>query len=175
MSIQKKISDTVRDVEDFPKKGIVFKDITPILKNADLCADIIDFFVSELPLNVSHVVGVESRGFLFGFPVSINKGIPFVLIRKKGKLPYNTVSLSYELEYGNAEIEMHIDSVGPGDKVVIHDDLLATGGTAIAAAKLIKNQGAEVVGFSFLVELTFLKGRDKLIEHSSNVMSIVKY
>ena len=175
MTLQKRISNTLRDVEDFPKKGIVFKDITPILKNASLCTDIIDFFVAELPPDVSHIVGVESRGFLFGFPVSIKKEIPFVLIRKKGKLPFDTVSLSYDLEYGNAEIEMNVDSVGPGDKVVIHDDLLATGGTAIAAAKLIKNQGAEVVGFSFLVELSFLKGRAKLLDHSSNVMSIVKY
>ncbi len=175
MNLQKRISDTVRDIEDFPKKGIVFKDITPILKNPGLCADIIDFFIAELPTEVSHVVGVESRGFLFGFPICIKKEIPFVLIRKKGKLPFDTVSLSYELEYGNAEIEMNVDSVGPGDKVVIHDDLLATGGTAIAAAKLIKNQGAEVIGFSFLVELSFLKGRAKLFEHSSNIMSIVKY
>lgn len=175
MSLQKRISETLRDVADFPKKGIVFKDITPVLTNASLCADIIDFLVDELPCNVSHIAGVESRGFLFGFPISIKKNIPFVLIRKKGKLPYETVGLSYELEYGNAEIEMNVDSVGPGDKVVVHDDLLATGGTAIAAAKLIKSQGAEVVGFSFLVELSFLDGRAKLLEHSSNIMSIVKY
>jgi adenine phosphoribosyltransferase len=175
LSLVERIDKTIRDVEDFPKKGIVFKDITPILKNATLSADIINELSNNISSEVTHVAGIESRGFLFGFPTCIQKGISFVLIRKKGKLPYETVSLEYDLEYGSAEIEMHIDSVGPGDKVIIHDDLLATGGTAQAAAKLISGQGAEIVGFSFIVELSFLKGRDLLSCYSNNIKSIIKY
>ena len=162
-------------MDDFPKKGIVFKDITPILKDATLSADIIEELSNNISSEVTHVAGIESRGFLFGFPTCIQKGISFVLVRKKGKLPYKTVSLEYDLEYGSAEIEMHIDSVGPGDKVIIHDDLLATGGTAQAAAKLISGQGAEIVGFSFIVELSFLNGRDLLTDFSKNIKSIIKY
>ena len=169
------INETSRDVKEFPKKGIVFKDITPILKNADLSNRIINELSVTLPEGVTHVVGIESRGFLFGFPSAIKKGISFVLVRKKGKLPYETVSYEYALEYGTAEIEMHIDAVGPGDKVVVHDDLLATGGTAEAAAELITRQGAEVVGFSFVVELSFLKGRDILVKYSKNIKSIINY
>ena len=175
MSLIERIDKTIRDVEDFPKKGIVFKDITPILKNATLSADIVNELSNNISSQVTHVAGIESRGFLFGFPTCIQKGISFVLVRKKGKLPYKTVSLEYDLEYGSAEIEMHIDSVGPGDKVIIHDDLLATGGTAQAAAKLISGQGAEIVGFSFIVELSFLKGRDLLSCYSNNIKSIIKY
>ena len=175
MSLIERIDKTIRDVEDFPKKGIVFKDITPILKNATLSADIVKELSNNISSQVTHVAGIESRGFLFGFPTCIQKGISFVLVRKKGKLPYKTVSLEYDLEYGSAEIEMHIDSVGPGDKVIIHDDLLATGGTAQAAAKLISGQGAEIVGFSFIVELSFLKGRDLLSCYSNNIKSIIKY
>jgi len=169
------INKTIRDVQDFPKKGIVFKDITPILKDAELSQKIIDELSNILPDDVTHVVGIESRGFLFGFPAAIKKGISFVLVRKKGKLPYETVSYEYALEYGRAEIEMHIDAVGPGDKVIVHDDLLATGGTAEAAAELITRQGAEVVGFSFVVELSFLKGRDILEKYSKNIKSIINY
>ena len=175
MSLIERIDKTIRDVEDFPKKGIVFKDITPILKDATLSADIVKELSNNISSEVTHVAGIESRGFLFGFPTCIQKGISFVLVRKKGKLPYKTVSLEYDLEYGSAEIEMHIDSVGPGDKVIIHDDLLATGGTAQAAAKLISGQGAEIVGFSFIVELSFLKGRDLLSCYSNNIKSIIKY
>ena len=169
------INDKIRDVQDFPKKGIVFKDITPILKDAELSGKIIHELANILTEGVTHVVGIESRGFLFGFPAAIKKGISFVLVRKKGKLPYKTVSYQYALEYGTAEIEMHIDAVGPGDKVVVHDDLLATGGTAEAAAELITRQGAEVVGFSFVVELSFLKGRDILEKYSKNIKSIINY
>ena len=127
MELQKRINQTIRDVVDFPKKGIVFKDITPILKDAqlskDICSELADCFSNE----ATHVAGIESRGFLFGFPASMEKDISFILIRKKGKLPYKTASLKYDLEYGSAEIEMHIDAVKEGDKVIIHDDLLATG------------------------------------------------
>ncbi len=175
LSLKEKINSAIRDVQDFPKKGIVFKDITPILKDAALSKDIIKELAENLSDDVTHVAGIESRGFLFGFPAAIEKNISFVLIRKKGKLPYKTVSYKYDLEYGSAEIEMHIDAVGPGDKVVIHDDLLATGGTAEAAAELITRQGAEVVGFSFVVELSFLAGKNILTKYTNNIQSLIKF
>ncbi|MDG2343168.1 MAG: adenine phosphoribosyltransferase [Flavobacteriales bacterium] len=175
MKLTERINQSIRDVADFPKKGIVFKDITPILKDAQLSKDICDELATYFDSEVTHVAGIESRGFLFGFPAAMKKDISFILIRKKGKLPYKTASLKYDLEYGSAEIEMHIDAVKQGDKVIIHDDLLATGGTAVAAAKLIKQQGAEVVGFSFIVELSFLKGRDLLEEFTKNINSIIKF
>ena len=170
-----KINSTIRDVHDFPKEGIVFKDITPILKDAKLSKEIIKELSSNLPKETTHVAGIESRGFLFGFPCAMESDISFVLIRKKGKLPYKTVSYKYDLEYGSAEIEMHIDAVGPGDKVIIHDDLLATGGTAEAAAVLITSQGAEVIGFSFVVELSFLSGKNILTKYSNNIESLIKF
>ena len=151
MKLTERINQSIRDVANFPKKGIVFKDITPILKDAQLSKDICDELATNFDSEVTHVAGIESRGFLFGFPAAMKKDISFILIRKKGKLPYKTASLKYDLEYGSAEIEMHIDAVKEGDKVIIHDDLLATGGTAVAAAKLINQQGAEVIGFSFIV------------------------
>ena len=175
MKLTERINQSIRDVADFPKKGIVFKDITPILKDAQLSKDICDELATNFDSEVTHVAGIESRGFLFGFPAAMKKDISFILIRKKGKLPYKTASLKYDLEYGSAEIEMHIDAVKEGDKVIIHDDLLATGGTAVAAAKLIKQQGAEVIGFSFIVELSFLKGRDLLEQFTHNINSIIKF
>ena len=175
MKLTERINQSIRDVADFPKKGIVFKDITPILKDAQLSKDICDELATNFDSEVTHVAGIESRGFLFGFPAAMKKDISFILIRKKGKLPYKTASLKYDLEYGSAEIEMHIDAVKEGDKVIIHDDLLATGGTAVAAAKLIKQQGAEIIGFSFIVELSFLKGRDLLEQFTQNINSIIKF
>ena len=175
MKLTERINQSIRDVADFPKKGIVFKDITPILKDAQLSKDICDELATNFDNEVTHVAGIESRGFLFGFPASMERNISFILIRKKGKLPYKTASLKYDLEYGSAEIEMHIDAVKEGDKVIIHDDLLATGGTAVAAARLIKQQGAEIVGFSFIVELSFLEGRKLLEEFSENINSIIKF
>jgi adenine phosphoribosyltransferase len=173
--LKNKIEKAIRDVQDFPKKGIVFKDITPILKDASLSKEIIDKLTEIHPIETTHIAGIESRGFLFGFPAAIKKDIAFILIRKKGKLPYKTISYKYDLEYGSAEIEMHIDSISKGDKVVIHDDLLATGGTAEAAAELITKQGAEIVGFSFVVELAFLKGRKILEKYTKNITSIIDY
>jgi len=175
LKLTERINQSIRDVANFPKKGIVFKDITPILKDAQLSKDICDELATNFDSEVTHVAGIESRGFLFGFPAAMKKDISFILIRKKGKLPYKTASLKYDLEYGSAEIEMHIDAVKEGDKVIIHDDLLATGGTAVAAAKLIKQQGAEVIGFSFIVELSFLKGRDLLEQFTHNINSIIKF
>lgn len=175
MNIINKIKKNIRDVYDFPKKGIVFKDITPVLKNPLLCSEIVNELSKSITPQITHIVGVESRGFLFGLPLSIYNNISFILIRKKGKLPYKTVSLDYDLEYGSASIEMNFGDINSGDKVIIHDDLLATGGTALAAAKLLTDQGAEIMGFSFLIELEFLKGREKLQKVSSNINSIVKY
>ena len=162
MNLKQEIKSHIRDVKDFPKKGIVFKDITPILKNPLLCTNIVKQLSSYLSSEITHVIGVESRGFLFGLPLTIENNLSFVLIRKKGKLPYKTISADYDLEYGKATIEMNIDDVGPGDRVVIHDDLLATGGTAIAAAKLVIQQGAVVDGFLFIVELDFFKRKRKI-------------
>jgi len=175
LNLSEELNNAIRDISDFPKKGITFKDITPLLKDPILSNKITEQLIKLNPQGVTHIAGIESRGFLFGFPMAIKSKTPFILIRKKGKLPSEKVSFQYDLEYGTEEIEMHIDSVKPGDKVVIHDDLLATGGTACAAAKLIESQGAEVIGFSFVVELSSLEGRKLLNEYSSTVISLVKY
>lgn len=174
--LEQEIKDAIRDVPDFPKEGILFKDITPIFKDAQLCNKIADRIIEEItPLQPDVIAGIESRGFLFGAAVAMKMGIPFVLIRKKGKLPYHKVSHKYDLEYGSAEIEMHTDSILPGQKVVIHDDLLATGGSASAAAQLILKQGGKLAGFNFLVELSFLSGQDVINEYSNNISNLVSY
>jgi adenine phosphoribosyltransferase len=176
MEITQRVEQAIRNVPDFPKPGIMFKDITPVLEDPVLCADIIEAFALRMEgLGIEAIAGVESRGFLFGVPLAIRMGVPFITIRKKGKLPYKTVSYAYKLEYGEAEIEVHEGSVKPGSKVMVHDDLLATGGTAAATAELVKSQGAQVAAFSFLVELSFLNGREKLSEYNANVIEIVSY
>lgn len=176
MTLQERVNATIRDIADFPKPGILFKDITPILENPQLSKDIVEHFCEVLkPMKLDAIVGVESRGFLFGMPIAIGLGIPFITVRKKGKLPYKTVSYKYDLEYGSAEVEMHIDSIHKGWKVMVHDDLLATGGTATAAAELIKIQGGEVAGFAFLVELSFLTGREKLNFYNKNIINLVAF
>jgi adenine phosphoribosyltransferase len=153
----------IRDVVDFPKPGILFKDITPVLSDPELLKIAIEAFVDATrPLGVSKVIGIESRGFIFGAPVALSLGIGFVPVRKKGKLPWECEAISYALEYGEATIEMHRDSVQPGERVVIIDDLLATGGTARAAASLVTRLGGEVVEAQFLIELGFLSGRAAL-------------
>ena len=174
--LEQKIKKVIRDVSDFPKKDIVFKDITPILHHQKLCVEIVDFFAHHYEdKNIDAVVGIESRGFLFGFLLANKLNIPFVLARKAGKLPYKTISYEYELEYGSATIEMQVDDIQPGWNVLIHDDLLATGGTAEAAAKLIQMQNGKIAGFTFVVELEFLKGRVKLEKYSPSIISIVGY
>jgi adenine phosphoribosyltransferase len=174
--ITSRIKKAIRDVPDFPKPGILFKDITPILEDPVLCNDIIEEFAKHCSaMGVQAIAGVESRGFLFGVPLAIKMGVPFITVRKKGKLPYKTVSYSYELEYGSAEIEMHEDSIHPGWKVLVHDDLLATGGTAAATAELIRSQGAEVCGFAFLVELAFLNGKQRLTKYGGECLNLVSY
>ena len=153
----------VRDIPDFPKSGILFKDITPVLASAPAFQEIIDRFVEQAEvLAPDMIAGVESRGFLFGAPVALALGIGFLPIRKAGKLPSVTEREEYVLEYGTAVIEMHRDAVQPGQRVLIIDDLLATGGTAAAAARLVEKLGGKVAGFSFLAELGFLNGRGAL-------------
>lgn len=175
MSLESKIKAVIRDVPDFPKPGIMFKDITPIFHDQTLCNDIVDGFIKVIGPKPDAIVGIESRGFLFGFLLANRLNIPFILIRKAGKLPYKTHSYEYALEYGSAKMEMHIDSLQKGWNVLVHDDLLATGGTAEAAAHLIKQQGANVCGFTFVVELEFLNGKQKLNIHSNNITCLAQY
>lgn len=172
MALEKQIRDIIRDVPDFPIKGVIFKDITPILSNIKVYNDIIDNIVEKYRnRNITKIVGLESRGFIFGISIAQKLNIPFIPIRKKGKLPYKTISTTYDLEYGTATIEMHIDALNEKDNILIVDDLLATGGTALAAVELVKKLKANVVACAFVIELTFLNGKDKLkdIEYSSIV------
>lgn len=174
--LQEKVKRAIRDVRDFPKEGIVFKDITPIMLDAELSKEIVEaLYELYSTQNIGAVAGIESRGFLFGYPLAMRLGVPFILVRKKGKLPYEKISHSYDLEYGSAEIEMHVDAVSAGTRVLIHDDLLATGGSAEAAAHLIKNCGGEIAGFNFLVALDFLEGNKKLEKFSTNMDAIIHY
>lgn len=167
------LKSAIRDVPDFPKPGIVFKDITPVLSDSKIFSKVIDSFVERYrSKKPDAVIGIESRGFLFGAPLAYKLGASCVPVRKKGKLPYKTVEESYELEYGSATIEMHVDAVKPGQKVIVIDDLLATGGTAAATCNLVEKQGAHVIECAFVVELAFLNGREKL---KQNVHSLVKY
>lgn len=175
MSLESNIKAAIRDVPDFPKPGIMFKDITPILENQSLCNEIVDGFIEQIAVKPDAIVGIESRGFLFGFLLANKLNIPFVLIRKAGKLPYKTIQCEYALEYGSAVVEMHIDSLQKGWNVLVHDDLLATGGTAEAAARLVKQQGANVSGFCFVVGLEFLNGKQKLNIHSNNITCLAQY
>ena len=175
-TLEQRLVDTIRDIPDFPKKGILFKDITPIMSSPELMNDVVDGFIERSAgLKIDAIAGVESRGFLFGMPLAMKMGVPFITIRKKGKLPYETVSYSYDLEYGSATIEMHVDEVSAGMNVMIHDDLLATGGTAAATAELVKQQGGVISGYSFLVELSFLRGIEKLCANEEQVISLVSF
>ena len=175
MTIEDGIKQVVRDVRDFPKKGIVFKDITPLFYDQDLCNKIVDAFVEKFPVLPDAIVGIESRGFLFGFLVANKLNVPFVLVRKAGKLPYRTRSVEYALEYGSSKMEMHEDALKEGWKVLIHDDLLATGGTAAAAAQLVEDSGAVVAGFNFVIGLDFLNGKNKLTNYTNNITCLVHY
>jgi adenine phosphoribosyltransferase len=162
-AVADRVRAAIRDVHDFPKPGIVFKDITPVLADAQLFRLTIDFFVENCrDKGVSKIVGIDARGFLFGAAVAYALGVGFVPVRKKGKLPWRCEAAAYQLEYGEAVAEMHADALIPGERVVLIDDLLATGGTAAAAIKLIEQVGAVVVEAQFLIELEFLKGRANL-------------
>jgi adenine phosphoribosyltransferase len=176
MTLNDRIKAAVRDVPDFPKKGILFKDITPVLADPQLCSDAateMTRLAGGKPVDA--VAGIESRGFLFGMMLAERLKVPFIPVRKHGKLPYQKVQHEYTLEYGSAIIEIHTDAIRPGMHVLIHDDLLATGGTAAAAAELIRSQGGRIGGFSFLIALDFLKGADRLTPYSTDIMSLVTY
>jgi adenine phosphoribosyltransferase len=176
MTLQQKLVATIRDVPDFPKPGILFKDISTIMLDAQLSNEVLDSLVETYSSqNIQAVAGIESRGFLFGYPLAMRLGVPFILIRKQGKLPYQKISHSYDLEYGSAVVEIHSDAVQPGQRVLIHDDLLATGGSADAAAELVKKCGGEIAGFNFLVGLSFLNGQEKLKAHSANIQELVTF
>lgn len=170
----KKLEEYVRSIPDFPEPGIIFRDVTSILQDADGLKLAIDSMQECLKgVDVDVIMGTESRGFIFGMPIAYNLHKPFVPIRKAGKLPCETISQSYELEYGEAVIEIHKDSIKPGQKVVIIDDLIATGGTVEAATKLVEQLGGEVVKIVFLMELAGLNGREKL--EGYDVASVICY
>lgn len=174
--IENKIQNAVRDVVDFPKPGIVFKDITPILKDAYLCREIVDAFVEKIKdVDIDAIAGIESRGFLFGLMLANKLNKPFIPIRKSGKLPFKTIQEQYDLEYGNAVIEIHEDAFAVGSKILIHDDLLATGGTVDATSKLILKMGGKIAGYTFLISLDFLKGKERLLQYSPIEVSLASY
>ncbi|MFC1538823.1 adenine phosphoribosyltransferase [Candidatus Latescibacterota bacterium] len=164
----------IRDIVDFPKKGIVFKDITPLLHNPEALKTAVKLLAdSVIGKDITQVVGIESRGFIFGAAVAVELGVGFIPIRKPGKLPAETLSESYTLEYGTDTIEMHRDALTANDRVLIVDDLLATGGTVQAAVKLVEQTGAEVTKITFVIELEFLNGREKI--RGYDVLSLIKY
>jgi len=174
--IEQRIKAAIRDIPDFPKPGIVFKDITTILKNPVLCVDIVDAFVELLKdKHIDVVAGVESRGFLFGLTLANRLGVPFVPVRKAGKLPHTVKQKTYDLEYGSAVIEMHIDAFEPGANVLLHDDLLATGGTVTAASELINDLGGKVCGFTFVIGLGFLNGKEKIASINDDIIVLAEY
>ena len=174
--IKEKLDDVIRTIPDFPKEGISFKDITPLLLDYNLTNDIIDAFISALNgVKVDAIVGVESRGFLFGFLLANKMGVPFIPIRKVGKLPGETIKYKYDLEYGSAEVEVHKNDIKPDWNVVVHDDLLATGGTAVAASELILQLEARVSAFTFVVNLDFLNGKKELEKYTNNIISLTNY
>lgn len=170
----KKVEDYIRSIPDFPEPGIIFRDVTSVLQDAEGLKLSIDEMIRLLDgLDFDVIAGAESRGFIFGMPIAYALGKPFILVRKAGKLPCETVSQSYDLEYGQATIEIHKDAIKPGQKVVLVDDLIATGGTMEAAAKLVEQLGGEVVKMIFLIELAGLKGREKLAGY--DIASVVSY
>ena len=169
----KELYDAIRTIPNFPKKGVMFRDITPLIKTDSLFAKSIELFAKQVPSEITKIVAIESRGFIFGGALAclLRKG--FVPIRKKGKLPWKTHSVTYDLEYGTDSLHMHHDAVNPGDKVLIVDDLLATGGTVKATTELVEHSGGKVIGIAFLIELIDLKGRDKLKGYP--VFSLIKF
>lgn len=160
-TLQERVRELIIDTPNFPIEGILFKDILPLFRHPELVKELVSELAKELrEYKPTALAAMESRGFLLGMPLALELGIPFVCIRKKGKLPGAVTGISYALEYGNAEIEIQNLALAEGDRVILHDDVLATGGTAKAAAQLIENTGAQLVAFSFLMELNFLKGRE---------------
>jgi|TARA_B110000116_G_C16796769_1_gene567292 adenine phosphoribosyltransferase len=174
--ISERLDKVIREVPNFPKDGINFKDITPLLMDAQLTNGVIEAFINQLDgIKLDAIVGIESRGFLFGFLLANKMGVPFIPIRKVGKLPGETLKYKYDLEYGSAEVEVHKSDIHTQWNVLVHDDLLATGGTACAAAELIQRLGAKVAGFAFVVSLDFLNGKEKLKEYSDHIISLKDY
>ncbi|HRJ34221.1 MAG TPA: adenine phosphoribosyltransferase [Fimbriimonadaceae bacterium] len=164
----------VRDVPDFPKPGILFKDITPVIAHPAALAQVIELLTEKArEQSADAIVGIESRGFIFGVPVAMALGLPFVMTRKLGKLPYDRISEEYALEYGTNTVEMHVDAVSPGQRAYVVDDLLATGGTAAAAARLIERLNGQVCGMGFVLELGFLGGRQNLLGYP--IHSLIEY
>lgn len=173
-TLTKDVSSVIRDVPDFPKPGIMFKDITPVLQSPKLLSEVSYFFVHQnMGLNATKIVSIESRGFIFGSILANELHAGFVPVRKKGKLPADVISVSYDLEYGQSVLEIHKDSIKPGDRVIIHDDVLATGGTVDATIQLVEKLGGIVVNVCFLIELSFLNGRERLKNYQ--IDSLVKY
>ena len=171
---KERIKGLIRDIPDFPQPGIVFKDITPLLADDDAFSSVIDLIVVRYGRgNIDKVVGIEARGFILASPVAYHFGAGFVPVRKEGKLPWDTEREEYALEYGTAVLEIHKDAIGSGDRVLIVDDVLATGGTARATAKLVERLGGKVIGIACLIELTFLKGRDNLAGY--DFFSLITY
>lgn len=174
IDLQAALEGTIRTIPDFPKKGIRFKDITPLLESPTLSRAIVAECLKLFEdVQIDAVAGVESRGFLYGLPLAMELNVPFIVMRKKGKLPAQTVSHRYALEYGIAEIEMHKGAVKKGMRVLIHDDLLATGGTAAAAAELVQKEGGIIAGFSFIIELSTLEGRSLLNKYDQPILSLL--
>jgi len=174
--IDQQIKAAVRDIPDFPKPGIIFKDITTILKEPKLCEAIVGAFVEQLQgTRIDAIAGIESRGFLFGLTLATRLGVPFIPVRKAGKLPYTIRQKKYDLEYGTATIEMHTDAFEPGAHILLHDDLLATGGTVNAASELIQEMGGVVAGFSFVVGLGFLNGKERIAPISDKIIVLAEY
>jgi adenine phosphoribosyltransferase len=174
--ISEKLDKAIREVPNFPNQGINFKDITTLLLNPELSTEIVDAFIERLKgKQIDAIVGVESRGFLFGFLLANKMNIPFVPIRKVGKLPGETLKFKYDLEYGSAEVEVHKSDIQKGWNVVVHDDLLATGGTACAASELMQQLGANVAAFAFVISLGFLNGNERLRKYSKEIISLKRY
>lgn len=173
-NLTSKLKTIIRDVPDFPKKGIVFKDITPLLADPAAFTEMVKHFAAQFrTAGITKVLGIEARGFLLAAPIAMELGAGLIPVRKKGKLPYKTVAASYALEYGTDTLEMHADAVKPGEKVLIVDDVLATGGTAGAVCSLVEKLGGEVTGIAMLIELGFLNGRAKLAGRP--IYSLIKY
>ncbi len=169
------VKSKIRSVNDFPKKGIIFRDITTALKEPEVLREMIDYLCDQFKdVKIDYIAGIESRGFIFGMPMAYKLNAGFVPIRKPNKLPAETISQEYQLEYGTDKIEIHTDAIKEGDNVLIVDDLLATGGTAEAACKLINKTGGNLVGIAFLIELEDLKGRDKF-DKDLKIVSMLKY